>query len=100
MERTGVYCYDYIDNISCLDETVLSQRERFYNRLTDRQCSEEDYAYAQRVWRGLDRTLEDYMWHYLLADVCLLYVFDNFRRICFGKYNLDQAYLMISPLLS
>ena len=49
VEQKGVFCYNYIDKLEPLDETALPPREQFYNRLAGKDCSEADYARAQRV---------------------------------------------------
>ena len=46
-----VFCYDYIDKFERLDKTALPPREQFYIWLAGEDCSEEDYVYAQLVWR-------------------------------------------------
>ena len=76
-----MFCYDYIDKFEQLDETALPPREQFYNRLAGEDCSEADYARAQRVWRDFKfQHIGDYMRLYLLNDVALLDdVFQIFR---------------------
>lgn len=70
-------------------------RERFFNRLSDGEFSEEDSVHAQRVWFDFNcRTLQDYIANYLLADVSLLAkVFENFRR------TLSVNTILIEPTL-
>ena len=34
-----------------LDETSLSPKEAFYSKLTDEGTTDEDYQYAQTVWK-------------------------------------------------
>ena len=65
-------------------------------------CSENDYAYAQSVWREFGcRTMRKYMQLYLTTDVCLLAdVFENFRATCHEAYELDPAYFVSAPQLA
>ena len=51
IEQKGIFSYDYIDKFERLEETSLLHRDQFYNRLAGKNCSEADYARAQRVWR-------------------------------------------------
>ena len=70
VEQKGVFCYDYIDKFERFDETALSPREQFYNQLAGEDCSEADYARAQRVWRDFNfQHNGDYMRLYFLIDV-------------------------------
>lgn len=41
MKLKGVLYFDYIDDITRLDEIELLARERFYNRLSDREFLED-----------------------------------------------------------
>ncbi|KAF4527397.1 hypothetical protein B566_EDAN016140, partial [Ephemera danica] len=47
MTRKGVFCYDYLDDLKKLDETCLPPKNKFRNRLTGEDISDEDYAHAQ-----------------------------------------------------
>ena len=46
LERQGVFCYDYIDSFTRLDEPALPPREAFVNKLGDLECSQAEYAHA------------------------------------------------------
>ena len=102
VEQKGVFCYDYIDKFERLDETALPPRELVYNRLANKDCSEADYARAQRVWREFNfQHIGDYMRLYLLSDVALLAdVFQMFRYNSLDEYQLDPAYYMSAPQLA
>ena len=102
LEQKGVFCYDYIDKFERLGERVLPPREQFYNRLAGEECSEENYARAQKVWRDFKcGDIDDYMRLYLLCDVALLAdVFQKFRKQSLEEYQLDPAYYMSSPQLA
>ena len=49
VEQKGVFCYDNIDKLERLAETKLPPRAKFISRLAVEECSEADYARAQRV---------------------------------------------------
>jgi hypothetical protein len=85
-----------------LEERALPAREHFYNRLAGEECSEENYARAQKVWRDFKcQNIADYMRLYLLCDVSLLAdVFEKFRNNSLEGYQLDPAYYMSSPQLA
>ena len=101
IEQKGVFCYDYIDKFE-RHETALPPREQFYNWLAGEDCSEADYARAQRVWTDFKyQHIGDYMRLYLLNDVALLAnVFHMFRYNSLDEYQLDPAYYMSAPQLA
>lgn len=100
--RKGVYPYDYIDSVDRFKEEKLPPRELFYNKLTDQHISEEDYVYAQHVWKEFEcKTLADYHSLYLQTDVTLLCdVMEAFRNVCYKTYKLDPFHSYTSPGLS
>ena len=100
--RKGVFPYEYLDSDDKFDDAQLPPREMFRSTLCGTECSEDDYAYAQRVWTEFGcRSLEQYLKLYLTSDVCLLAdVFQNFRDICYRGYQLDPAYFMSAPQLA
>ena len=102
VEQKRVFCYDYIDRFERLDETALLPREQFYNRLAGENCSEANFARAQRVWRDFKfKHIGDYMRLFLLSDVELLAdVFQMFRYYSLDKYQLDPANYMSAPQLA
>lgn len=99
LERKGIYPYDYIDSIEKLNETQLPPKEFFYNKLTDSNISDEEYSFAQNVWKSLNiKSLKEYTEIYLKTDVLLLAdVFENFRDSCLKIYKLDPAHYFTAP---
>ena len=79
--RKGVFPYEHVKTFATLDEQQLPLRAAFYSSLSGETCFEDDYGYAQGVWREFGcRTLRECMQLYLTTDVCLLAdVFENFR---------------------
>ena len=67
--RKGVYTYDYMGKFKKLKETQLPVNKDFYNRLTYRDISEDDYVHAQKVWEDIGiSTLRAYHDLYLKTD--------------------------------
>lgn len=102
LKRKGVFTFEWFDNIRKLDDTALPLKEAFYSTLNEEGISDEDYQYAQTVWRVFEcKTMRDYHDLYLLTDVLLLAdIFENFRAICIKNYKLDPAWYYSAPGLS
>ena len=100
--RKGVYPYDYVNSSKRLEETQLPPKKAFYSKLTNQDCSDEDYKHAQKVWKEFNmKTMKDYHDLYLELDVLLLAdVFENFREVCLNNYKLDPAWYLTAPGLS
>ena len=83
-------------------EDRLPPRAEFFSRLCNRECSEADYAHAQRVWEKFKcKTMFDYHNLYLKTDVLLLAdVFESFRAATITNFGLDPAYYVSAPQLS
>ena len=47
--RKGLSPYEYLDSFNKFTEPQLPPRESFFSTLRGEECSEEDYAYANRV---------------------------------------------------
>ena len=93
MTSKGVFPYSYITSQLVLNQTALPARANFYNDLCNEHVTDDEYAFAQKVWKTFRcKTLKDYMEVYLKADVLLLAdVFENFRTNCQTSYNLDPV---------
>ncbi|XP_058974383.1 uncharacterized protein LOC131800720 [Musca domestica] len=102
MTRKGVFPYEYISSFNKLLENQLPSREEFHNKLTDSECSLEDYEHALRVWNHFNcQTLKDYLELYLKTDVLLLAdIFENFRDLCIRVHKLDPCQYITAPSLS
>ena len=48
--RKGVYPYEYMDSWEKFNETSLPDKEAFYSELNKESITDENYAYAQKVW--------------------------------------------------
>ena len=102
LERKRVFCYDYLDYFTQLDEPALPPREAFCNKLKYVECSQANYAHAQHVWNNFHcQSLKEDMALYLLSDICLLAdVFHTFRNNSLDEYQLDPAYIVSAPQLA
>ncbi|XP_050505390.1 uncharacterized protein LOC126883768 [Diabrotica virgifera virgifera] len=102
VRHKGVFPYSYMDGFDRLKEKTLPPKENFYNNLTNKHISDEDYARAIDVWNTFDcKSMSDYAMVYLVSDVLLLAdVFENFRKICHKEYNLDPCHYITAPALS
>ena len=93
LTRKGVFPY------SKLNDKSLPSIDDFYDYLSKKACSKEDYEHAQKVWKHFKcKTFKDYQDLYLRTDVLLLEdVFDTFRTLSLNVYGLDPSwYISIS----
>ena len=99
LKRKCVYPYDYMDSFDRFEEDHLPTRESFYNKLSEEECSPENYAHAQNVWKTFDcKTLGDYHDLYVTTDTLFLAdVFERFRNFCIENYGLDPAHYISLP---
>ena len=121
-----VYPDDYMDTWEKFEEQQLPTKELFFNKLRDKDITDEDYAHAQEVWRKCGcETMMDYHDLYLMCDVLTLCAaFEEFRTVCLksprkevdpatrfsgqlqllvvepGNYELDPAHYVSAPHLS
>lgn len=102
LERKGIFCYDYMDSWSKLNETQLPTKDEFYSKLTESHISDKDYEHAVNVWDAFNiKTLSEYSDLYMKTDILLLAdVFQNFRDTCQDIYGLDPAHYFTAPGLS
>ena len=76
-----MYMYDYMNSMDRSDETSLSSKNHFFNKLSNKHISRKQYKHAQRVWDKFHcKTLEDYHNINLKSDVLLFADFlEKFR---------------------
>ena len=48
--RKGVYPYEYMDCWKRFKEELLPDKESFYSEINTEHITDEDYAYAQKIW--------------------------------------------------
>jgi hypothetical protein len=99
LRQKGVYPYKWVDSIAKFQWTELPPIEEFYNDLTRKPCSQEDYQHAQNVWTTLQcKTFGEYHYHYLMADLVLLAeVFEEYRTKGLSDFQLDPAQFVKAP---
>lgn len=100
--RKSVFCYDYLNDLTKLNDTQLPPKEVFFNRLSNEHISDADYAHAQTVWREFNiQNLGDYSDLYLKIDVPILAdVFQRFRKKSMQTYGLDPTHFLTLPGLA
>ena len=100
--RKGVFPYDYFDELSKLDNTVLPTQQEFFSVLNQEHCSDTDYQHACNVWRTFNcQSFRDYHDLYMTSDVLQLAdVFESFRDMTINTYKLDPANYCTAPSLS
>ena len=99
MKRKGVFPYNYLTNVKVLQEKMLPPKEMFYNDLTSKHITQEEYEFVGKVWKIFEcKCIKHYLEIYLLTDCLLLCdVFENFRKNCLQQYNIDPCYYYSSP---
>ena len=61
------------ENTRVLRKKHLPKKEGFFNDLTCRHVTKDEYNFAQKVWNSFSfKTFQDYMEIFLLADCLLL----------------------------
>ena len=100
--RKGVYPYECMDNWEKFDETTLPPKEDFYSELNLEGISDEDYAHAQKVWNVFEiNNHSEYHDLYVQSDTLLLAdVYQKFRNMHLGIYELDPLYFVSAPGLA
>lgn len=99
LTKQGVYPYTYMNSWDKFDDKELPTQNDFYDDLNDTTISNEEYAFAQRVWNTFKiGSMREYTNLYLKTDVLLLAdIFENFRDNCIKLYGLDPAHYYTLP---
>jgi hypothetical protein len=97
--RKGVYPYEYVTDEIKYQDKGLPPHEAFYSSLSGENISDEDYAFALKVYREFECTdLGVYTDLYSKIDVYLLAdVFENFRDKSKGSFDLDPCWFVSLP---
>ena len=95
----GIFPYNFLDSLEKLKEKCLPPIEAFYNDLTGKPCSSENYEIAKETWEAVRcSSFEDYMIYYLKLDVALLTdCFESFRKTAFKAAGLDPVHYFGIP---
>ena len=91
-----------MDSWKRFDETSLPDKEAFYSELYLEGITDVDYRHANKAFQTFNnKKLRDYHDLYVKSDTLLLAdVFENFRNMCYGIYELDPAYFLSAPGLA
>jgi len=94
----GIYPYSYMTGPEKFAETQLPSIEDFYNTLEDKPCTRKNYDRAREIWAHYDmKTTQNYHDHYLLSDVLLADVLQNFRNSVYEQRHLDPFRFITLP---
>ena len=91
--KKQVYPYDYAKKIEDYSLPTLPPLEKFYNKLTEKNITKEDYEHAKKIYKLFNcKTFLDYTLIYLATDVYLLCdCFELFRKNTMINSGLDAA---------
>ena len=91
LTKKGIYPYDYFDNTKKYNEQKLPNKEEFFNKINNKDISDEDYNHAQTVFEKFKcKNLLDYSILYLKTDICHLSdIFQKFSDFAYETYELD-----------
>ena len=91
MSKKGIYPYDYMDSFDKFNQRELPKKEQIYSILNDENISDEQYKHAKKVWRGFKlKNSGDFHDLYLLSEILLAEVFENFRKTCLYDVDMHQ----------
>jgi len=89
-----------VKTVVCCTATHLGTDE-FHDKLKNEPLSEEDYLRAKDTWHRFGfESLNNYHDHYLLTDVLLADVFENFRKTALKTHGLELLHLITLPSLA
>ena len=81
LTKKDIYPYNYFDNTKKYNEQKLPDKKEFFNKINNRDISDDDYNHAQTVFKKFKfKNLLDYSILYLKTDICHLSdIFKNFQ---------------------
>ena len=99
LTKKGIYPYDYFDNTKKYNEQKLPNKEEFFNKINNKNISDEDYEHAKNVFEKFKcENLLDYSILYLKTDICHLSdVFQKFSNFAYETYELDPRHSYTLP---
>ena len=99
LTKKGIYPYDYFDNINKYNEKKLPDKEEFFNKINNKDISDEDYNHAKNVFEKFKcENLLDYSILYLKSDICHLSdIFQKFSKFAYETYELDPRHNFTLP---
>ena len=99
LTKKGIDPYDYFDKKEKYNGIELPKKEKFFNKLNNKNISNEDYKHAIKVFKTFKcENLFDYSILYLKTDICHLSdVFQKFSNFSYKTYNLDPRHSYTLP---
>ena len=99
LRKKGIYPYDYFDEKQKYCETELPEKQKFFNKLNNKNISNDEYKHAMKVFETLKcENLMEYSISYLKTDICHLSdVFQKFSDFAYKTYNLDPRHSYTLP---
>ena len=99
LTKKGIYPYDYFNNTRKYNEQKLPNKEEFFNKINNKNISDEDYNHAKNVFEKFKcEDLLDYSILYLKSDICHLSdVFQKFSKFAYETYELDPRHSFTLP---
>ena len=99
LTKKGIYPYDYFDNTKKYNDQKLPNKEKFFNKINNKNISDDDYNHTKNVFEKFNcKNLLDYSILYLKTDLCHLSdVFQKFSNFAHEKYNLDPKHSYTLP---
>ena len=99
LTKKGIYPYDYFDSKTKYDELQLPKKEKFFNKLNNKNISNDEYKHALNVFKTFKcKNLLDYSILYLKTDVCHLSdVFQKFSNFAYETYKIDPRHSYTLP---
>ena len=97
LKRKGVFCYEHFQSLEDMKNAKqLPSQDGFYSELTGESISDNDYKFAQDVFRFFKcKNVADYMMLYCTLDVFLLCeTFLQYRKMVMTHFELDPAYYL------
>ena len=99
LTKKGIYPYDYFDNTKKYNEQKLPDKKEFFNKINNKDISDEDYNHAKNVFEKFNcKNLLDYSILYLKTDICHLSdIFQKFSKFAYETYELDPRHSYTLP---
>ena len=91
-----------MDDWENFKETPLPEKEGFYSHLNMEEITDADYTHTKRFCKIFKvKTLGEYHDLYVQSDTFLLAdVFEDYRIMCLGIYELDPVKFLSAPGLA
>ena len=97
--QKGVFPYEWATRLKDFDLPMLVEQKHFFNSITSRNISSEDYQRAQNVWTTFEmKNMKQYMETYCLVDTLLLCeVFERFKDESMKHFEIEPCHFISLP---